>query len=211
MINRIALTGLVLAPFVYLATLYPDLPARIPLHFDWRGQPDAWGPKYVLWAVPVIGVLVALLTDVAVRKAAEAGGSPAKHRSVGYLTVGFTTAMLCYILHVTQAGGFDGLGGISVLLGLLFGGLGNYLPVIARNPYVGIRVPPTLNSDEVWRKTHRFAGPIFFLGGVLLVVNGLLLRGGAETVGLLVLIGIMAIVPIVYAYRQPGDHDDQYV
>ena len=211
MINRFALMTFAAVPFVYLATLYPDLPAQIPLHFDWRGQPDAWGPKYILWIIPFVGVLVTLLVDLAVRKAAAVGGSERKHRNVGYLTLTFTTAILCYIFHGTQAGGFDGLGGVSVLLGLLFAGLGNYLPILGLNRYIGIRVPPTLRSETNWRKTHRFAGPLFLFGGLALVLNGVLLRNGVETFVMLGIVAVLAVVPIIYAYQLPDDPEGDYV
>lgn len=211
MINRIALLAFVALPFVYLMTIYPDLPQQIPVHFDWRGNPDAWGPKIVLWIIPFLGILVAFMTNLAVLKAAEAGGSVTKHKAIAYLTLAFTSVMLCYILYGAESGGYNGLGGVSVLLGLLFAGLGNYLPIIQPNPYVGIRVPRTLNNEGIWRKTHRFAGPLFLGGGLLLVLNGLLLGGGVETFVMLVVIAVIAVVPIVYAYRLPEDSDGDFV
>ena len=34
------------------------LPARIPTHFNAAGRPDGWGTPAMLWALPVIAVLV---------------------------------------------------------------------------------------------------------------------------------------------------------
>lgn len=211
MINRFVLFTFVVLPFVYLFTLYPDLPDRIPVHFDWRGAPDAWGPKIVLWAIPVIGVFIALLANLAVAKVAEVGGSLRKHQAVAYLTLGFTSIMLCYIIYGAEAGGYNGLGGVSILLGILFGGLGNYLPILNPNPYMGIRLPRTLNDESVWRKTHRFAGPVFLFGGLGLILNGIFLHGGVETVVMLAIVLVITVVPIVYAYRLPQGEDSDLV
>ncbi|MEL7160231.1 MAG: SdpI family protein, partial [Bacteroidota bacterium] len=66
-----------------------------------------------------------------------------------------------------------------------------------------------LKSDYNWRKTHRYAGPWFVGGGLMMVATGLLLRGGAVSVVMLAIVGVVSIVPIVYAYRlddePPGD------
>ena len=36
-----------------------------------------------------------------------------------------------------------------------------------RNWFVGVRTPWTLTSDEVWKRTHERAAPLFKLSGVL--------------------------------------------
>jgi uncharacterized membrane protein len=40
---------------------------------------------------------------------------------------------------------------------------------------VGIRTPWTLESKEVWVKTHRVGGPLMIVLGFVIVVGGLLL------------------------------------
>ena len=49
---------------------------------------------------------------------------------------------------------------------LLFVGLGNYLPRIRSNWWIGIRTPWTLESEAVWRETHRLAGWTFVGAGL---------------------------------------------
>lgn len=46
---------------------------------------------------------------------------------------------------------------------------GNYLTRVQPNWFVGIRTPWTLSSDTVWRKTHRLAGRLMVLAGLVLV------------------------------------------
>jgi uncharacterized membrane protein len=48
------------------AWAWPRLPDSVPVHFSFRGEPDGWGPPYVLLVLPAIGVgLYWLLTVVA--------------------------------------------------------------------------------------------------------------------------------------------------
>jgi len=211
--NSILLISLlfVLLPFLYLASVYGGLPDQIPIHFDWKGNPDGWGPKYLLWFLPTIGIpLVLLVMSAITRQMPDAEDQP-KQRRIGIITLAFTSAMICYIIYGAEAGSYAGLGGLSILMGLFFGALGNYFPVLRQNAYVGLRVPPTMKSKEKWRKTHRFAGPLFLLGGVLLVLNGLFVKGGAITVVMLTIIAIISIIPIVYAYRLADDDDGDFV
>ena len=50
---------------------------------------------------------------------------------------------------------------VSILIGILFVILGNYMPKLQQNFTVGIRVPWTLNSTENWNRTHRLGGKMF--------------------------------------------------
>ena len=47
-----------------LLDAWPDLPARVPSHFDFAGQPDAWGAKVNLWVLPFVGIVVYLMLTV---------------------------------------------------------------------------------------------------------------------------------------------------
>jgi len=198
-------------PFIYLASVYPGLPAEIPIHFNWRGEADGWGPKYILWFLPTIGIPLVLLISSALAKKTGSGHSTAKQRNIGLITLVFTSLLICYIIYGAETGSYNGLGGLSILFGLFFGVLGNYLPVIRPNGFVGIRVPATIRSERIWMKTHRFAGPLFLGGGVLLALNGLLLSGGAVTVVMLAVIAIISLAPVVYAYTLPDDEDGDLV
>ena len=41
------------------------LPDRIPIHFGFSGQPDAWGDKVTIWIVPAVAAIIfAVLTAV---------------------------------------------------------------------------------------------------------------------------------------------------
>jgi hypothetical protein len=52
-----------LAPIVYLALNWSLMPATVPSHFGISGQPDAWGPRWNLFLIPIVAiVIVSLLT-----------------------------------------------------------------------------------------------------------------------------------------------------
>jgi len=61
-----------------------------------------------------------------------------------------------------------------VPVGLLFIFLGNLLPKVPKNYFIGIRTPWTLSSEDIWQRTHRLGGWCFVISGVLMVIRGLL-------------------------------------
>jgi len=52
------------AMFFYLTVRFPDLPERLPLHFDVNGNPDRLGDTVELFIVPFIGLLALSLNSV---------------------------------------------------------------------------------------------------------------------------------------------------
>ncbi|MBV8490241.1 MAG: SdpI family protein, partial [Candidatus Eremiobacteraeota bacterium] len=94
-----------------------------------------------------------------------------------------------------------GISGISpnvlvVLVGALLVLIGNYLPKIRKNFFLGIRTPWTLASDEVWLRTHRFGGWVFTIGGIAIVIFGLL----GSALPMVVVLVAVALAPIAYSF-----------
>ncbi len=85
-------------------------------------------------------------------------------------------------------------------IGLMLSFIGNYLPKIKPNYFVGVRTPWTLASETVWRKTHRLSGFLWFAGGLVLAVMGFLLHDGALFVACAVLFVIMVGIPFVFSF-----------
>jgi uncharacterized membrane protein len=44
--------------FLLTALYYPYLPERVPTHFGFNGRPDQWGPRWTIWLLPVVGVVI---------------------------------------------------------------------------------------------------------------------------------------------------------
>ena len=61
------------------AAWYPELPARIPMHFDAAGTPDGWSDKGPMWfLLPIISlVLLAFLGGIALWLGALVRNAPA--------------------------------------------------------------------------------------------------------------------------------------
>jgi uncharacterized membrane protein len=170
------LQGAILAiPFVVVAALWDRFPERVVVHWGAQGQPNGWSGKFPgLFVSPSISVALAIFLgwipriDPRLRRNPDGNGR--------YLAaIRLSTTALCSFGGVLIAA--EALGhhfNIRVLtinaVLILFLVLGNYFGTIRPNYFVGIRTPWTLESDEVWRATHRNGGRVFVAGSLALLV-----------------------------------------
>ena len=85
-------------------------------------------------------------------------------------------------------------------LGLLFVGLGVVMPHIEPNYTFGVRLPWTLADPENWRRTHRFAGPVFVVMGVVTVASAFLASAVPELALIVLLVALLGGVALVGLY-----------
>ncbi len=88
----------------------------------------------------------------------------------------------------------------SLVFGLMFAAIGNYLPKVKMNSTMGIKIPWAYSSEENWNATHRFGGKCWFWGGIGIAASALLPENHAVTV-LFVGIWVMVLLPMFYSYR----------
>jgi len=90
---------------------------------------------------------------------------------------------------------------ILVLVGLLLVFLGNLLPKVPRNFFIGIRTPWTLSNDEVWYQTHRIGGVFFVIGGLILALKGIILQSHQSFQLITTVAAILAVLyPAVHSF-----------
>lgn len=111
-------------------------------------------------------------------------------------------SLLCAGLSYALSAGISlSVGRITTLcLGLMFAVIGNYLPKCRRNYTIGIKVTWALASDENWNATHRFAGRVWVIGGVAVMLAALLPEGWNVSAAVLGAV-VISVIPTVYSYR----------
>jgi hypothetical protein len=63
--------------FTVLAVAGPaPLPGRIPIHFDLKGHPNAWGSTAMILLLPGVTIFIYLLLTVVTRFPGESGAGP---------------------------------------------------------------------------------------------------------------------------------------
>ncbi|MBR1897247.1 MAG: SdpI family protein [Oscillospiraceae bacterium] len=187
-----------------------QLPEQVPTHFDVNWVCDGYGSRWINLILAFLPFPIAF-APLFWKKHTE-------NLKVNYITalcmelylVGLSWMMLEVSAQEIELGEQVDPLLLSWLLPLflsaLFVVLGNYLPVIRPNQTIGIRVSWTLEDENCWRKTHRFAGRLWVISGLLM--TGLILIALAcgmqgELWTLIVLFEVITVdiaAPCIYAY-----------
>jgi uncharacterized membrane protein len=194
---------MIAAMFVLAAVMWSAAPDQIPVHWNWAGQPDRFGGRFEgllglpLAAAGVYALLLFLPRLDPRRKNYAAFATPFAiiRTAVVGLLLGIDAIVLLWIrgqrMHLNTV--------LAAEIGLALVVMGNYLPKVKSNWFVGVRTPWTLTSEASWRQTHRLAGWLFTLGGLLTFITALVRPDVAPAV----MIGVLAAsagASVVYSY-----------
>ena len=164
---------------IFGALVYNQLPAQVPMHWGVNGQVDRTGSRIegVLF-MPLLSIGLWLLLLVLPRIDPRRN-SYALFKGTFYLFVNAIILLLAVLYAVTlgiaMGWNISVPQVVGVGVGLLLAVLGNEMGRVQPNWFVGIRTPWTLADPEVWRRTHRVGGRIFFVAGLVMAVAALLL------------------------------------
>ncbi len=190
---------LVLLSFAVSFYFYPQLPEKIPSHWNASGEIDAYANKEVsLFIIPIITLLIVLLFTVLPKI------DPLKKNYAAFMPYfrGFILIFVVFMLYLHALMIASGLGFIIKMnywlmpaISALFLYMAVLLKKAKRNWFVGIRTPWTLSSDSVWKKTHALASKLFILYAILFLFAGFF-----EPLFLPAIIAIILLVIALFAY-----------
>lgn len=206
--------ALLLAPFLVIA-FWNKLPARLPIHWNLRGDVDQWassnsieillGPLTAVALIALLHVLPRL--DPKLRAMLQESGRMRATLQILRLTfaaffgaiffIQIATA-LDYPFHGGRAMNWCGL--------VLFAIMGNYLGNLRPNYFVGIRTPWTLESAATWRATHRLGGRLMFFGALLLLAAEFFLSESAFVIFFVTSILLLVAWAFLYSWHHFRTH-----
>ncbi len=201
--KELPIIAIVLIPFVYLAYIWNQLPEKVPVHWNINGEIDRYGDKSELLLIPfllpfLIYIIFSVIPKIDPKNKLNQMGN--KLQNLKFLMTTFMSALALFIIYSAKNQSFSNPNLIVALIGLFYIILGNYLKTIKANYFIGIRTPWTLENEKVWKKTHELAGKMWFVGGILVLINTLFLEKQTNFLIFMIITGIIAIVPIVYSY-----------
>lgn len=188
---------LAVLPLIVTAAVYPAFPETIPAHYNLQGVVDRYGSKAELFILPVLVLVMAPLFWWLMNLARKTVGSQKiskeelKSRNLKAIAVsrlvflGIFNVMTGIILVTAWKDSQADTGKmtldifrlVAILLAVMDIVLGNILPKCRQNSVMGIRTPWTMESEEVWYRTHRFGGFCMVGGGVISLICCLFLSG----------------------------------
>ena len=198
------------APYCAAALLWDRLPAKLPIHWNYRGEVDGYAGKvFGTLFLPSVGVVLVLLLPLLRRldpkcrnydeetKASIAGVFRTSRLAISLFMTMISLATLAVALQVPVNISRLITGGLGVLLFVM----GNCMGRLRPNYFAGFRTPWTLESRIVWLKTHRLGGRLMMICGAGVLVESFVLPVPvlifATVIPVIILVGI---VPAVYSY-----------
>jgi uncharacterized membrane protein len=171
-IKKESLSLLVMATTIgMLAYFYPNLPDQIPVHFNINGEVDQYGSKDGFLAIFPGIMVVAYLVLFFINRI-----DPKKNISSPYekplpkirfvMNLMFLMIQSIIIYSVT-AGNMNPKFIVAGIVSIIFVGIGNLMHSMKPNYFIGFRTPWTLESEEVWVKTHRLVSKIWVTTGLI--------------------------------------------
>ena len=160
----------VAATLAFTLTMFAQLPARIPTHWNAQGQIDGYGPRGFVFLHT--GFMVGFMLLWTLLPSLSPKRFTVDRFSATYWHICLVVvAMLGYIQCVLVWGVWSPslpmnramLGGLAVFMALL----GNVMGKVRSNFWIGIRTPWTLSSERVWYATHRFAAKTMVASALL--------------------------------------------
>ena len=189
---------LILLPVVAGLVLWNQLPEQLPTHWNASGEVDGWSSKpFAIFGLSGIMLAAQWLCTLGT------GADPKKanHSEKVVQLVLWIIPVLAIVLYTATYA--TALGQeirmellMPIVIGMVFVIVGNYMPKCKQNYTIGIKIPWTLNSEENWNKTHRFAGWLWMICGIATMVSGFF-------GGIWILLGVMllmALAPVIYSY-----------
>lgn len=145
--------------------IYPHLSDEIALHWDMGGNVNGYGNRLFLFLIPLamIGLDMVFLLF---RKIDPKHCQYVRFEKVFQIfkVLNACLALLTFLLlcmqnlypHHFHVGRI-----LTIALTLITLIIGNYMPKVRPNFFIGIRTPWTLASEAIWQRTHWFSGRAF--------------------------------------------------
>lgn len=188
--------------FIIVGFFYNKMPDVLPTHYNFAGEVDKYSSKFSA----LIGLnLIMLGLQIFCYKITNL--DPKKENQGEKILKIVLFIIPIFTLGITLITIARGLGKevnvvdiTSIMIGILFILLGNYFPKAKRNYTIGIKIPWTLDSDYNWNKTHRFAGYLWSIGGILIIFTSFLSGFYGEYFIFAIVLAVV-IIPIIYSYK----------
>lgn len=164
--------------FVANSVVYFYAPEQVPIHWNYAGDIDQYAPKYVLFGLGLLPLAFFYLIPF-FKKIDPHSRTIEQRGKKTYLLIRDLVVLLLVLLNVVtiivilnQEIRVNVL--IQAIIGIFMIGLGNYMPRLPRNYFVGFRTPWALNDEDNWYRIQRMGGIAFVVSGFAMLIASLM-------------------------------------
>ncbi len=199
-------------PLLGAAIAYPKLPEIIPIHWGLDGEVNGTAPRTMIFLLGVISILITGIMMIAAKydnNMKKQDQRQILHEINIVVNVMLFACMCCTVVEALHPGTLDIGCFVTLFVGMVFTFLGNKLPKMRPNRFMGVRTKHTLNDAEVWSRTARFSGWLMFLCGIIIMISAFVLPAVIRFTLLATLVIVMNSVIYFMAYRYGKQMDNK--
>ena len=176
------------------------LPDVMATHFGMNNEANGFSNKaFAVFGIPAILLAVLWFGAFVTSHDPKRQNISPKMFSLVVWIAPVTSLVVAAILYPVNLGyALDITYFVELLSGVMFIIIGTYLPKARQNYTIGIRVPWTLANEENWNRTHRLAGSLWIICGILMII--ICLTRLASFQWLVDILLITVLVPCIYSY-----------
>lgn len=195
-------SAVTLLPLVVGLLLWNRLPREMTIQWNFYGQPGETASRsFVVFGMPLVLLAFQWFSILATALDSKNQGKNEKPLMRMLWVIPVLSNLVIGLMYAISLGKeISPVGLIIACLGLMFVVVGNILPKCRQNSTLGLRIYWTLTSEGNWNSTHRFAGKVWVIGGIVMVGLAFLpgiLRPWLFLAEILVLIAL----PLIHSYR----------
>lgn len=193
-------TILCLLPIVFSLTVYDRLPEEVAVHWNMEGEANGYASKeFAVFGLPLFLAFINIIVNISTEADPKRKNTSDKVKLILKFLVPIMSLLLNPITILIALGKEISVGSIvSILVGVLFIVIGNYMPKCKQNYTIGIRIPWTLCDEDNWNRTHHMAGYLYIIGGILFLLTPFFPVFVNFAIAYIII--FMVFAPYVYSY-----------
>ena len=203
---------LMVLPLVVVLIALQFLPDQIPAHYDLNNQVTRWGSKYEALIFPALIMFFGFFMLGMAKLSAKHEENGRNNENVcivaGIMVLILFNAMTGYFLY-TDFNKIENLSSAALdinqlvfgILGISMIIIGNVMPKVRMNSVMGLRTSWSMKNETTWKKSQRFGGISFIIGGIVIVVICIYTKGITCLLWTMGSFAILFAFDVYYTYK----------
>lgn len=211
-VKKIVFYGLMFLPLIIALIALQFLPEQIPAHYGLNNQVTRWGSKYEALIIPIVTVVLGYfflgIAKIAAKREENGNNNENVCIVAGIVTLIIFNTMTGYALYT----GFNKIENLSTnkfdvnqllfgILGIAMIIIGNIMPKLRMNAVTGLKTRWGMKNEATWKKSQRFGGISYIIGGIAIVVICFFVKGIYCFLSALGVIAILLVIDVFYTYK----------
>ncbi len=199
-------------PLIVTLAALPFLPEQIPAHYGFDNKVDRWGSKYEALLYPIVTILMGYFMLAMAKWGArqEEGGENNEKvlTAAGIVTMAVQNVLNAYALY-TDYNKVEDLSSVPInifqllfgLMGIFMIIIGNIMPKLRMNSLIGLRTKWSMKDEATWKRSQRFGGITFIIGGIVVIVICCLTKGMSCFLYNMGVIAVLLVADVCYTRK----------